>query len=125
MTDIWRSFIAQRCLWEFAEGIVFHGPEVDQERNVHNLMRDFSDEVPGYLQNARIADILQGLALKPGATSVGENLIFCYEALIEAGIFPAEEKSLVSAWVADLRQGDEGPQFAPGIESINRLGGSQ
>ena len=28
MTDIWRSFIAQRCLWEFGCGLVFHTAEV-------------------------------------------------------------------------------------------------
>ncbi len=104
MTDIWRSFIAQRCLWEFAEGMVFHGPEVDQERNVHNLMRDFADEVPGYLQNARIADLLQGLALKPGIAAVVGNLLACYEALIDAEIFPAEERALVGAWAADVQR---------------------
>jgi len=44
MTDIWRSFVAQRCLWELGYGLVFHAAEVDQERNEHNLMRDFEDE---------------------------------------------------------------------------------
>jgi hypothetical protein len=24
MTDIWRSFVAQRCLWELGQGLVFH-----------------------------------------------------------------------------------------------------
>src|SRR6185369_14227560 len=51
MTDIWRSFIAQRCLWELDLGVVFHGAEVAQERNQHDLMRDFADEVPGYTRN--------------------------------------------------------------------------
>lgn len=103
MTDIWRSFIAQRCLWEFAEGVVFHGPEVEQERNPHNLMRDFADEVPGYLQNARIAEILEGLYLGPGASEVEHNLFTCYEALVKMSIFPEAELSLLRAWLADLK----------------------
>ena len=81
MTDIWRSFIAQRCLWEFAEGVVFHPAEVDQERNTHDLMKDFADEVSGYLKNTRIVEILGGLSLKAGPQSVTENLFKCYEAL--------------------------------------------
>ena len=43
MCDIWKSFVAQRCLWELDMGIVFHAPEVYQDRNVHDLMRDFRD----------------------------------------------------------------------------------
>jgi hypothetical protein len=104
MTDIWRSFIAQRCLWEFADGVVFHAAEVDQERNVHNLMRDFADEVPGYLQNSRIAEILENLELKPGCAATGQNLLACYHALVRAGVFPEVELPLVEAWVADLSQ---------------------
>jgi len=103
MTDIWRSFVAQRCLWEFAEGLAFHAADVVQERNVHNLMRDFADEVPGYLQNARIAEILQGLSLKPGEAAVGDNLLACYQALVSAGIFAPAELPMVEAWLADLR----------------------
>jgi hypothetical protein len=50
-TDIWRSFIGQRCLWEIGEGVTFHSPsEVYQDRNEHDLLKDFEDEIPGYLQ---------------------------------------------------------------------------
>ena len=53
MTDIWRSFIAQRIAWENDWHILFHEPTVEQDRNEHALLKDFSDEVPGYLHNAR------------------------------------------------------------------------
>lgn len=99
MTDIWRSFIAQRCLWEMGGGLVFRAADVIQQRNVHNLMRDFSDEVPGYLQNDKIVSILTNLSLKSGAAAVGENLLRCYEALTADGIFPDKETPLVKAWI--------------------------
>ncbi|MBN1403444.1 MAG: DUF288 domain-containing protein [Opitutales bacterium] len=102
MTDIWRSFIAQRCLWEFADGIVFHHAEVDQERNFHNLMRDFEDEIPGYVKNARIVDLLQSLSLKAGVEHVCDNLIACYRALVAEEVFPQEELCLVAAWLDDM-----------------------
>ena len=102
MTDIWRSFVAQRCLWEFADGVVFHRAEADQERNVHNLMRDFADEIPGYTGNDRIREILEGLSLEGGADHAGDNLRVCYKALVKGGIFPAEEMALVEAWLADV-----------------------
>lgn len=102
MTDIWRSFVAQRCVWELGAGLVFHGPEVIQERNEHRLLNDFRDEVQGYLNNTEIAYCLENLRLKSGRNSACENLLYCYEALINSGILPAEEWELVSAWAADI-----------------------
>jgi hypothetical protein len=102
VTDIWRSFVAQRCLWELGYGVVFHGPEVVQERNEHDLMRDFADEVSGYLRNKELARILSDLNLKPGAGSQGENLLLCYEALVSRQFFAEEEIRLVQTWLDDL-----------------------
>jgi hypothetical protein len=31
MTDIWRSFIAQRCLWELGHWVVCQAPELELE----------------------------------------------------------------------------------------------
>lgn len=102
MTDIWRSFVAQRCLWELGYGLVFHGPEVIQERNTHNLLGDFQDEVPGYLGNGRLTRRLVELTLTPGAGAVCDNLIHCYEALIQSGFLPRTELPLVTTWAEDL-----------------------
>jgi hypothetical protein len=102
MTDIWRSLIAQRCLWESGQGVTFHPPEVDQARNPHDLMRDFADEVPGYLKNESIARTLAELTLAPGTASVPDNLVRCYEALIASGVFDPGEINLVRAWVTDV-----------------------
>jgi hypothetical protein len=99
MCDIWKSFVAQRCLWELGTGVVFHAAEVWQERNVHNLMRDFNDEVPGYEKNHRIAEILEATSLQPGIENVSANLKTCYAALIDQEIFPAKEMELVDAWL--------------------------
>jgi hypothetical protein len=102
MCDIWKSFVAQRCLWAMGLGIVFHSPEVIQDRNPHDLSRDFHDELPGYASNRRIAEILDGLELPDGEDQVGANLRACYLALIAEGIFPEKEMVLVDAWLKDL-----------------------
>lgn len=104
MTDIWRSFVAQRCLWELGHGIVFHAPEVVQDRNPHALMRDFNDEIPGYQRNRELVEVLADTVLLPGAGAVGDNLRRCYEALIARGFFATEERLLVDAWLAGLDQ---------------------
>ena len=104
MTDIWRSFVAQRCLWELDLGVVFHGPEMFQDRNSHNLLRDFEQEVPGYLGNGRLCEVLERTELRGGESQVGLNLHRCYSALISAGFVPAAELRLVEAWLVDLER---------------------
>ena len=66
MTDIWRSYVAQRIAWECGWSVLYHEPTVWQERNEHNLMKDFEDEIPGYTNNLNICKTLQALHLKPG-----------------------------------------------------------
>lgn len=102
MTDIWRSFVAQRCLWEMGYGVVFHAAEVYQERNPHDLMKDFEAEIPGYRGNQAFVDVLAATSLKPGVGNALDNLVRCYERLIEAGFFPDKEMELVRAWVQDI-----------------------
>jgi STELLO glycosyltransferases len=106
MCDIWKSFIAQRCLWELGTGVVFHAPEVWQERNVHDLMRDFNDEVPGYQQNHRIAEVLTTVELRPGVNHVSRNLLSCYRALVSEQVFPESEMPLLQSWIRDLEAVD-------------------
>jgi len=101
-TDIWRSFVAQRCLWELGVGVVFHGPDTIQHRNVHNLMTDFRGEITGYLKNQEITDLLSALSLLPGDENVARNLYDCYEALAKGNIFPPEELEIVTGWIEDL-----------------------
>ena len=102
MTDIWRSFIAQRCLWACGSGVAFHGAEVVQQRNEHNLLRDFEDEIPGYLHNEHIVRVLNKCNLGPGIENAAGNLHRCYQALVEVTIFPPEEMPLLEAWLDDI-----------------------
>lgn len=103
MTDIWRGFVAQRIAWENNWKILFHRPTVRQERNEHDLMRDFSDEIPGYLNNEKICDNLAKLRLRGGTENLTLNLLLCYEKLIDMGLIPQEEMPLLDAWTDDLK----------------------
>ena len=104
MTDIWRSFVAQRILWTCGWNLSFHSASVRQERNEHNLMRDFSDEISGYLNNAKIAENLEKLEMKPGRESMPENLRICYEELLRMELVKPEELRLLDAWLGDLKR---------------------
>jgi hypothetical protein len=100
MTDIWRSFVVQRILWENGWRVSFHSSSVYQERNEHVLMRDFEDEVPGYLNNVRITDTLSLLSLRIGFANHGYNLRCCYGALVDLGVIEQRELALLDAWIA-------------------------
>jgi len=102
MTDIWRSLVAQVCLWAQGDMLSYHGDGVTQLRNEHSLIRDFEDEVVGYLRNDEIARELLSLRLSGDREDVSANLVACYRKLHEINVVTAAELDLVHAWVADL-----------------------
>ena len=101
MTDIWRSFVAEHACGNWAAAWSSTVPRLSRA-HPHNLLSDFRDEVPGYLNNGRLVQTLAGLTLRPGPGAVLDNLLCCYEALIAEGFLPTEERPLVRAWAADL-----------------------
>ena len=104
LTDIWRSFVAQRIAWQNGWSLLFHGPTMEQERNEHDLMRDFRDEVPGYLNNIAIGSLLASLSLHAGIGHLGANLRICYRGLVDAGLVEERELALLDAWLADIER---------------------
>lgn len=103
MTDIWRSFVALRIAAANGWNVGFHDATVFQDRNEHDLMRDFADEIPGYLHNRAIRERLNGLRLAEGVERLTDNLIICYRELIQMGLVAPDEEPLVKAWIRDLR----------------------
>jgi hypothetical protein len=102
MTDIWRSFIAQRIAWLNGWAVLFHEPTMKQQRNVHNLLRDFNDEIPGYLHNVEICNALESLPLESGIENIGRNLKICYEKLVGMSLIGQKELPLLDAWLEDI-----------------------
>lgn len=101
MTDIWRSFVAQICLHASGGHVAFRNASMFQERNDHSLIRDFADEVPGYLNNHAIVERLSQLPLS--GTDATADLRACYADLTAAGYLKPEEQPLVDSWLEDLR----------------------
>ena len=66
-------------------------------------MKDFEDEVPGYLQNEQIARTLDALTLRPGPDAVTDNLVRCYEALVSTHVLKPDEMPLASRLDRRLR----------------------
>lgn len=102
MTDIWRGFIAQRCLWELDATLAVHAPEVEQDRNPHDLQRDFADELPGHLLGDRVAQTLIELPLARGEAARLDNLRACHAALVAVGAEEEDELRRLDAWCEDV-----------------------
>jgi STELLO glycosyltransferases len=110
MTDIWRSFVAQRIAWANGWSVLFTSPTVYQERNEHDLNRDFADEIPGYTQNAEIARLLDAVECEPGVEHIHENMRRCYRMLASKGIVGIDEPALLDTWLRDLERLSKQPQ---------------
>jgi hypothetical protein len=101
MTDIWRSFVAQRILHHLGLPVLFHEATVWQERNDHSLHRDFCDEIPGYQHNHAMREALMALDFGT-STAIPAMMELCYQTLIRHHWVGVAEESLLTAWFADL-----------------------
>lgn len=99
MTDIWRSLVAQAWLLSQGLHVAFTAPSMRQERNAHDLMSDFAEEIPGFLHNSRIVATLKSL---PTGLPGPEFLVHAYERLASLGLVERAEVHFVHAWLRDL-----------------------
>jgi hypothetical protein len=118
MTDIWRSFIAQICLYKAGKQIAFGRATMFQERNQHSLIRDFTDEITGYLNNARIMELLSDTMLSDDPSQIGPNMRICYEQLVEAQIVPQDELHFVDLWLKDIEKFNKNIEIVPAANLI-------
>lgn len=100
-TDIWRGLIAQRCLWEQGQHIIVHQADMVQHRNEHNLLNDFEQEIPLYLHNNTIVDLLEKLEL---GNDTYQNLRDCYSMMVDNGFLKQDEFFLLEAWIEDCKK---------------------
>jgi hypothetical protein len=84
------------------EGVILESATVRQERNAHDLLRDFADEVPGYLLSDRIRRTLEGCRLD--SEDAGRNLVRRYEARINDDLIGEAEMPVVRAWTRECER---------------------
>lgn len=99
-TDILRGYIAQRLLWEENLLLGFGGASVWQDRNPHDLMQDFSDEVPMYLNVVPIVERLESLRFSESPLG---NLHRAYQVLVDDHVVAECELKALEGWMGDLR----------------------
>jgi hypothetical protein len=99
-TDILRGLVAQPILWARGLRLAFGSATVRQERNPHDYMKDFADEIPMYLEVE--AAFAAAAAATSADVSIAENLRTSYERLEEGGIVEPRERVLLDAWLEDV-----------------------
>lgn len=104
MSDIWRSFVVQKICWVNGWSILYSNSTVTHRRNDHDLIKDFKDEISGYLQNKKIVNNLNNLKLKVGIKYLTHNLYKCYELLCKKKFIDKKELELLKLWISDIKK---------------------
>jgi len=101
-TDILRGFVAQPILWSKNHQVGFGGATVVQKRNKHDHLKDFSSEIPMYLNSETVVQISKQ-TVSP-LLSYSDNLIKIYTKLNKISIVSKKELLLVKAWKIDIEK---------------------
>jgi hypothetical protein len=107
-TDIIRSYVAQVCLHAAGMAVGFIGPGMLQERNPHDLMKDFEGELPVYLEGERLLDGVRRLDLPRAPHQMADSVRCCYRELVRSGYVEQGELVLLEAWLHDIRDAVSG-----------------
>lgn len=100
-TDILRGYVAQRVFWEHGYNLGFSGSTVVQERNEHDLMKDFKDEVSMYTTIDAVIDGLINIDLE--GSRMTESLRRIYNHLFLINVVSIEELDFLDCWIDDVK----------------------
>ncbi|MGE5659344.1 MAG: STELLO glycosyltransferase family protein [Actinomycetota bacterium] len=101
VTDIWRGYIAQKLLWCMGAHLLFLSPSVYQIRNIHNLVKDFNEEVPLYTQAQELMNLLNDFT--PPVTSACDLMLAVYDYLQGHKLLSEIELKLCQLWIAEVK----------------------
>lgn len=101
-TDIIRGLIAQPIMWASGIYLGVGKATVYQNRNYHDYMKDFVDEIPVYLNSKVIVSkVVDSVSPNIG---IEDNLLKCYEVLARDNIISTLEIDLLRLWINDVQK---------------------
>ena len=104
VSDIWRSYITTRLLWETGFNVAFTSPFVTQFRNPHNYMVDFLDEDDLYKRVDELLSVLSSWTSKQFQSLDAAYLDLVTHLVKVSGILGHDDLLLARAWVKDLQE---------------------
>jgi hypothetical protein len=99
--DIWRGFWTQRLLWDLGAHLCFLPPYSFQERNDHNFLHDFADEIDLYLKSGKLLEFLRDWSCD--APTLSERFQALLNALLNHNFIGQSDIGLCKAWTYDLQ----------------------
>ena len=103
-TDIWRGFIALKIIQNYNWNLTFLRSTVVQNRNIHDLMDDFKQEITVYENTIKLCNILKKLKLSKEYNDILINLFECYKKLVNQKILDKKELPLLKKWLKDVNK---------------------
>ena len=113
VSDIWRSYFAQRLLWDVGMEIAFTPPMVDQLRNPHNHLADLQAEQDLYLKATALVNYLR--QWKGKSSSLVGRIEELAVSLYERDYLGEHDVFLIQEWLSVLL--GIGYEFPPLSES--------
>lgn len=98
VTDILRGFISLACMWANGMTLGVSSPIVYQERNQHNLLNDFSQEIDLYLSS----DIWCKMLQKVSGGGMDQSFRKSLQILVDNDILPSENLKVYSIFLNSL-----------------------
>ncbi|MCX6227023.1 MAG: hypothetical protein NTV01_20130 [Bacteroidia bacterium] len=97
VTDILRGYIALSCLWKLGKTIAYISPIVKQERNVHNLLNDFKQEM--FLYNN--ANNWSRILLEIKGCNASDYYLYSLQELIKIMAIPKNNLEVYKMFIKD------------------------
>ncbi|VDM75261.1 unnamed protein product, partial [Strongylus vulgaris] len=120
VTDIWRSYFAQKLLHLVGERVAFYPVNAIQFRNAHDYLADFEQELDVYMKSGEFVELLESwhcessdistcaveLAEELGSVYILSYLPIYIPSLINfrrLGFWQKKDAHLVKLWIDDLK----------------------
>lgn len=104
VTDIWRSYIVDRLVWDTGGVIAFTSPFVTQYRNPHSLAADFKSESDVYSKTGALLATLASWTSQQVSEALPAAFVDLFETLHRGGFVQEADVGMAHAWVADLNR---------------------
>jgi hypothetical protein len=100
VSDIWRGLIAQRFFTIFGMSTQFSGAMGYQNRNKHDLLQDFIDEIKVHSESHKLLLILDQIH----CTDMFKYLIEVYSTMAKHGLVSFSEIETLKLWIKDVKK---------------------
>lgn len=101
VADIWRSYWVQRLLWDIDASLCFLAPNAYQDRNEHDYLKDFVEELDLYLYADALVETLK--KWKSNKVDLFDRMIDLFTILVESHYLKEQDLVLLKAWIEDLK----------------------